>query len=211
MAAQAGLDDLLKLTKIVPVIVVDRVEDAVPLAEALVAGGLPILEVTLRTPAALDAMAAMTKVAGAIVGAGTVHTGEQLKRVEGLGARFAVSPGATERLLEAADASSVPLLPGVATVSEGMALVERGYRFAKFFPAEAAGGANYLKSIGSPLPQLKFCPTGGVTPGNLKSYLSLPNVVCAGGSWMCAAADVNAGKFDAIRRAAAEAVAAANS
>ena len=209
MTAQAGLDALIKQTRIIPVIVVDRLSDAVPLAEALVAGGLPVLEVTLRTPVALEAMAAMAKVKGAIVGAGTVLTPEQLRQVEDLGARFAVSPGATDRLLDAAAASSVPLLPGVATVSEGMALVERGYRFAKFFPAEAAGGANYLKSIASPLPQLKFCPTGGVTPGNVKTYLSLSNVVCAGGSWMCTAAQVQAGDFEGIRKAAAEAVLAA--
>lgn len=209
MTAQAGLDALLKQTRIIPVIVVDRLADAVPLAEALVAGGLPVLEVTLRTPVALDAMAAMAKVKGAIVGAGTVLTPAQLRQVEGLGARFAVSPGATAKLLDAAAESSVPLLPGVATVSEGMALVERGYRFAKFFPAEAAGGVNYLKSIASPLPQLKFCPTGGVTPANVKTYLALPNVVCAGGSWMCTAAQVQAGDFEAIRKAAAEAVAAA--
>jgi 2-dehydro-3-deoxyphosphogluconate aldolase/(4S)-4-hydroxy-2-oxoglutarate aldolase len=176
---------VLDLAPVVPVVVVDDLADAVPLARALVAGGLPAIEVTLRTPVALDAIRAIAgEVQGAVVGAGTVITPEQVGEVVAAGARFLVSPGWTDGLLEAMRASGVPFLPGVSTTSEVVALLERGVREMKFFPAEAAGGTAYLKALAAPLPQARFCPTGGVTPASAPDYLALPNVACVGGSWM---------------------------
>jgi 2-dehydro-3-deoxyphosphogluconate aldolase/(4S)-4-hydroxy-2-oxoglutarate aldolase len=176
---------VLDLAPVVPVVVVDDLADAVPLARALVAGGLPAIEVTLRTPVALDAIRAIAgEVQGAVVGAGTVITPEQVGEVVAAGARFLVSPGWTDGLLEAMRASGVPFLPGVSTTSEVVALLERGVREMKFFPAEAAGGTAYLKALAAPLPQARFCPTGGVTPASAPDYLALPNVGCVGGSWM---------------------------
>lgn len=169
---------------IIPVLVIEDVAHAAPLARALVAGGLPALEVTLRTPCALDAIRAMAAVPGGIVGAGTLLTPDDIRAAKAAGAQFGVSPGATSRLIAASVEIGLPLLPGAATASEVMALWEQGYDMLKFFPAEAAGGAPALKSIGGPIPQVSFCPTGGITPENAASYLALPNVICAGGSWV---------------------------
>ena len=183
--AASGLAAILAVAPVVPVVIVETIEDAVPLARALVQGGLPVIEVTLRTPIALDAVRAIAaEVEDAIVGVGTVLDPAQLAASERAGARFAVSPGHTPRLLDAAAQSNLPLLPGIATASEAIALIERGYAFAKFFPAEPAGGHAYLSALASPLPQLRFCPTGGITPESAPRYLALPNVVCVGGSWM---------------------------
>jgi len=176
---------VLDLAPVVPVVVIEDAADAVPLARALVAGGLPAIEVTLRTPAALDAVRAIAaEVPEAVVGTGTVVTPEQVTASVAAGARFLVSPGWTDVLLDAMRASGVPFLPGVSTVSEVVALLERGVREMKFFPAQAAGGTAYLKSLAGPLPQARFCPTGGIGPANAPDYLSLPNVGCVGGTWM---------------------------
>jgi len=182
--ASAAAYAICKRAPIVPVLVVHDALHARPLAEALVAGGLPALEVTLRTDVALEVIAEMAKVEGGVVGAGTLLTPDDVKRAVDAGATFGVSPGATDKLLQAAEDLGLPMLPGAATASEAMRLYERGYDMLKFFPAEAAGGAPFLKSLSSPLPQVRFCPTGGVSPANAESYLSLPNVVCAGGSWV---------------------------
>ncbi|MFK7761776.1 MAG: bifunctional 4-hydroxy-2-oxoglutarate aldolase/2-dehydro-3-deoxy-phosphogluconate aldolase [Roseobacter sp.] len=187
---------------IVPVLVVKDASTARPLAEALVAGGLPALEITLRTPAALDAIAAMADVPGGIVGAGTLVTPEDVRAAKAAGATFGVSPGATDEILDACEAEGLPLLPGAATASEAMRLLARGYDMLKFFPAEASGGAPALKAIGAPLPQISFCPTGGVSPTNAMSYLSLINVVCAGGSWVAPGNLVDAGDWAAIEELA---------
>ncbi|MEU0445036.1 bifunctional 4-hydroxy-2-oxoglutarate aldolase/2-dehydro-3-deoxy-phosphogluconate aldolase [Streptomyces tendae] len=198
---------VLDLAPVVPVVVVDDLADAVPLARALVAGGLPAIEVTLRTPVALDAIRAIAgEVPGAVVGAGTVITPEQVADVVAAGARFLVSPGWTDVLLEAMRASGVPFLPGVSTTSEVVALLERGVREMKFFPAEAAGGTAYLKALAAPLPQARFCPTGGISPASAPEYLALPNVGCVGGSWMLpkdAVADGDWGRVEALAREAA--------
>ncbi|AUQ73363.1 bifunctional 4-hydroxy-2-oxoglutarate aldolase/2-dehydro-3-deoxy-phosphogluconate aldolase [Phaeobacter piscinae] len=191
--------EICQLAPIVPVLVVHDVAHARPLAEALVAGGLPALEVTLRTPAALDVIAEMATVKGGVVGAGTLITPEDVTRAVAAGAQFGVSPGATDTLLDAAEAAGLPMLPGAATASEAMRLLDRGYDMLKFFPAEASGGAPALKAIGAPLPQISFCPTGGVSPDNANSYLSLSNVVCAGGSWVAPAKLIEAGDWDGIR------------
>ena len=169
---------------VVPVLIVHDAATAAPLAGALIAGGLPALEVTLRTPAALDAIRAMAAVPGGIVGAGTLLTPADVHAAKAAGARFGVSPGATDALLAACEAEDLPLLPGAATATEAMRLLERGYDMLKFFPAEASGGAPALKALASPLPQITFCPTGGVSPSNAPDYLSLPNVACVGGSWV---------------------------
>ena len=190
------------LAPIVPVIVVENVKDARPLAEALVAGGLPMLEVTLRTAAALDAISVMAEIAGGVVGAGTLITPEDVRAAKQAGAQFGVSPGATDELLAACEAEDLPLLPGAATASEAMQLLARGYDMLKFFPAEASGGTAALKAIGAPLPQIMFCPTGGVSPSNAKAYLSLPNVVCAGGSWVAPNDLIKAGKWSEIENLA---------
>ena len=197
--------EICELAPIVPVLVVHDVAHARPLAEALVAGGLPALEVTLRTPAALDVISEMAKVEGGVVGAGTLLTPDDVKAAKDAGAQFGVSPGATDKLLDAAEAEGLPMLAGAATASEAMALLERGYSMLKFFPAEASGGAPALKSLASPLPQISFCPTGGVSPSNAESYLSLPNVVCAGGSWVAPIDMVKSGDWAGIEALAKEA------
>ena len=197
--------EICALAPIIPVIVVDELDHAVPLAKALVAGGLPVLEVTLRTPVALDAIRAMSEVDGGVVGAGTLVTPDDVRAAKEAGAKFGVSPGATDALLDACEADDLPLLPGAATASEAMRLLARGYDMLKFFPAEASGGAPALKSIGAPLPQISFCPTGGVSPENAQSYLSLPNVVCAGGSWVVPKAAMQAGEWGEIERLAKDA------
>ncbi|MFF0299139.1 bifunctional 4-hydroxy-2-oxoglutarate aldolase/2-dehydro-3-deoxy-phosphogluconate aldolase [Streptomyces sp. NPDC004562] len=201
------MTSVLDLAPVVPVVVVDDPSDAVPLARALVAGGLRSIEVTLRTPAALDAIRAVADaVPDAVVGAGTVLTPEQVTRSVEAGARFLVSPGWTDALLDAMRASGVPYLPGVSTASEVVALLERGVRELKFFPAEAAGGTAYLRSLYGPLPQVRFCPTGGIGPDSAPDYLALPNVACVGGSWMLPADAVAArdwGRVEALAREAA--------
>lgn len=183
---------------VVPVITVHSVADAVPLAKALVAGGLPALEVTLRTPVALDAISEMAKVEGAIAGAGTLITADDVKRAKDAGATFGVSPGATDALLDAVLDLDLPTLPGAATASEAMALAARGFTIQKFFPAGAAGGAPFLKGLGAPLPQIQFCPTGGVSLANAPEYLALPNVICVGGSWVVPDDLIKAGDWDGI-------------
>ncbi|MBO9398176.1 bifunctional 4-hydroxy-2-oxoglutarate aldolase/2-dehydro-3-deoxy-phosphogluconate aldolase [Shimia sp. R9_2] len=203
--ASAQARDICNAAPIVPVLVVENASDAKPLAEALVAGGLPALEVTLRTPAALDVIRAMAEVPGGMVGAGTLLTPADVKAAKEAGATFGVSPGATDTLIAACEAEGLPLLPGAASASEAMALLERGYDMLKFFPAEAAGGAKFLGSLASPLPQVSFCPTGGVNPQNAGDYLSLPNVVCAGGSWVAPSKLVKAGAWDEIEALAKEA------
>lgn len=190
--------EICALAPIVPVIVVEDVAHARPLAEALIAGGLPALEVTLRTPVALDAIRAMAQVSGGRVGAGTLVTPEDVRAAKEAGATFGVSPGATDELLDACEAYELPLLPGAATASEAMRLLARGYDMLKFFPAEASGGAPALKAIGAPLPQISFCPTGGVSPDNANTYLSLANVVCAGGSWVAPKELVANGRWSEI-------------
>ncbi|MGW4868184.1 bifunctional 4-hydroxy-2-oxoglutarate aldolase/2-dehydro-3-deoxy-phosphogluconate aldolase [Streptomyces chartreusis] len=201
------MTSVLDLAPVVPVVVIDDPSDAVPLARALVAGGLPAIEVTLRTPAALEGIGAVADaVPDAVVGAGTVITPEQVKLAVTAGARFLVSPGWTDLLLEAMRASGVPYLPGVSTTSEVVALLERGVREMKFFPAEAAGGTAYLKSLNGPLPQARFCPTGGIGPATAPDYLALPNVGCVGGSWMLPADAIAArdwGRVEALAREAA--------
>lgn len=200
--ASAQAREICELAPIVPVLVVHDVAHARPLAEALVAGGLPALEVTLRTPAALDVIAEMAKVEGGVVGAGTLLTPADVKAAKAAGAKFGVSPGATDTLLSAAEEEGLAMLPGAATSSEAMALLERGYSMLKFFPAEASGGAPALKSFASPLPQISFCPTGGVSSSNASDYLSLPNVVCAGGSWVAPTDLVQAGDWAGIEELA---------
>ena len=190
--------DLCRRAPVIPVIVIDDAAQAAPLARALVAGGLSVLEVTLRTPAALDAIREMAKVEGGIVGAGTVLNAADIAAAQSAGARFAVSPGATDTLLSDCEAAGLPLLPGAATATEAMRLLERGYDMQKFFPAEAAGGVAALRAIGGPLPRIGFCPTGGIGPDNAVDYLSLPNVPCVGGSWVAPSAPIEAGDWGAI-------------
>ncbi|WP_404402237.1 bifunctional 4-hydroxy-2-oxoglutarate aldolase/2-dehydro-3-deoxy-phosphogluconate aldolase [Pelagibacterium halotolerans] len=205
----ATLTSILTAAPVVPVIIHDDVSTARALAEALVAGGLPNLEVTLRTPNALKVIAEMAKVEGAVVGSGTVRDLDTMKASVDAGCRFMVSPGAPVKLLEDAETIGIPLLPGIASPTEAMAASLMGYSYLKFFPAEAMGGAPVLKAFASPLPDLKFCPTGGISLANAKTYLSLPNVVCVGGSWVVPGDKVAAGDFDGIKALAAEAAALA--
>ncbi len=195
------------LAPIVPVLVVEDASSAADLAQALIKGGLPALEVTLRTPAALDVIREMAQVEGGAVGAGTLLTPDDVAAAKDAGATFGVSPGATDKVLDAANEADLPMLPGAATASEVMLLLEKGYTIQKFFPAEANGGAPALKAIGAPIPQVQFCPTGGVSLANANSYLSLSNVVCAGGSWVAPKNLVNAQDWDGITKLAAEAAA----
>lgn len=184
-ARQRDLDAMLALAPVVAVVVIERVEDAVPLARALVAGGIRAIEVTLRTPVAPEAIRAIAdEVDRACVGAGTVLRPGDFVVAKQAGARFNVSPGSTDTLLAAADGIDVPWLPGAATASEALALFERGYRLQKFFPAAAVGGVEHLRSLAGPLPGIRFCPTGGIDAANAARYLALPNVVCVGGSWL---------------------------
>ena len=193
---------------VVPVVVLEDAADAVPLARALVTGGLTAIEVTLRTPAALDAIRAIAHdVPEAVVGAGTVLTPDHVAAARAAGARFLVSPGWTDRLLNALRGSGLPFLPGVSTASEALGLLERGVTDMKFFPAEAAGGTAYLRSLASPLPGARFCPTGGIDADRAPDYLALPNVGCVGGTWMVPAAAVRDHAWDEVtalsRKAAA--------
>lgn len=197
---------ILKGQPVLPVLTIERLADAVPLAKALMRGGLPAIEVTLRTRHALDAIRLIADDAPeVIVGAGTVLNALQYQEATAAGARFVVSPGATQELIDAANLSEAPFLPGVATPSEAMAMLEEGLTMMKFFPAGPAGGASYLKSLASPLPNAMFCPTGGVSLENAESYLSLPNVVCVGGSWVAPAKLVEERDWQAIEQLAADA------
>ena len=209
MAQSAATREIASRAPIIPVLVLDDAASAAALAHALVAGGLTALEVTLRTPAALDAIRAMADVAGGIVGAGTLLSPDDIRAAKDAGARFGVSPCATPRLIAASIEIGLPLLPGAATASEVMVLWEQGYDMMKFFPAEAAGGSPALKAIGAPIPQVSFCPTGGITPANAPSYLALPNVICAGGSWVAPKNIIATGDWAGITALAAAAAALA--
>ena len=198
----------LKLQPVVPVLIVEDAKTAVPLARALVAGGLKAIEITLRTDAALEAVRLVAQeVEGAVVGAGTILNAAHYAAAVDAGSQFIVSPGTTQELLDVARSSDIPLLPGAATASEVMALREEGYKVLKFFPAEQAGGAAYLKALSSPLAGTLFCPTGGISLKNAMDYLSLPNVVCVGGSWVAPKELVSAGDWAGITKLASEAAA----
>ena len=199
--------EICALAPVIPVLVVEDAGSAADLARALVKGGLPALEVTLRTPAALDVIREMATVDGGVVGAGTLLTPEDVERAVEAGAKFGVSPGATDRIIDACRANSLPLLPGAATATEAMVLLEQGFTVQKFFPAEANGGVPALKAIGAPIPQVKFCPTGGVSLKNARDYLGLSNTLCVGGSWVAPADKVTARDWDAIEALAREAAA----
>ena len=195
------------LAPIIPVLVIKDAAHAVPLARALVAGGLPVLEVTLRTPCALEAIRAMAEVPGGVVGAGTLLTPADVTAAKAAGARFGVSPGLTEPLVRACQDEGLALLPGCVTASEVMRAMDWGYSTLKFFPAESSGGAAAVKALGGPLPQVGFCPTGGISLKNARDYLSLPNVLCAGGSWVAPEAMMIADDWAGIEALAAEAAA----
>jgi 2-dehydro-3-deoxyphosphogluconate aldolase/(4S)-4-hydroxy-2-oxoglutarate aldolase len=191
--------ELLRSARVIPVLTIERVEDAVPLARALVAGGVRVLEMTLRTPVAIDAAKAIiAEVPDAVVGIGTVLNAADLARAKALGARFVVSPGATPELLDAAAAGDLPFMPGIATASELMQALARGFSLVKFFPAEQSGGIGALRALGGPFPQARFCPTGGVGEANAATWLAEPNVVVVGGSWLCPAADIRSGNWSGI-------------
>lgn len=194
------------MAPVIPVLTIERVTDAVPLARALVKGGLPVLEVTLRTEAGLDAVGEIARqVAGAVVGVGTVLEPVQMRKARDIGARFAVSPGCSEALVTAAEAAGLPYLPGIQTVSEAMCLWEKGFRLLKYFPADAAGGPTWLRAVAAPLAGLSFCPTGGITADTVGGYLALPNVACVGGSWVAPKGAVADGDWEKIERLAAAA------
>jgi 2-dehydro-3-deoxyphosphogluconate aldolase/(4S)-4-hydroxy-2-oxoglutarate aldolase len=197
--------DLLSISPVVPVVVLDSAADAVPLARALARGGVRIMEITLRTPAGIEAIERVAaEVPETTVGAGTVTTPEEVAAAVKAGAQFIVTPGATDRLLAAALDTGLPLLAGANTLTEILRLREHGQQAVKFFPAEASGGAAYLKAVAGPVPDVSFCPTGGIGPANAARYLALPNVGCVGGSWLTPAAAVRAGDWAAIERLAGE-------
>jgi len=201
-----SISDLMSRAPVVPVLTIDRVEDALPLGAALVKGGLPVLEITLRTAAALPAISAMTAaLPDAIIGAGTVTSFADLKTAQDAGAAFIVSPGWSQELSEAALQRDIPILPGVATASEVMAAAAAGFDRLKFFPAEAMGGVATLKAFAGPFAKVKFCPTGGVSPANVASYLALANVICVGGSWVAPQAAIDNGDWVQIEKLAAAA------
>jgi 2-dehydro-3-deoxyphosphogluconate aldolase/(4S)-4-hydroxy-2-oxoglutarate aldolase len=205
LQSSADAARICALAPIVPVLVVDDAATAADLAAALIKGGLPALEVTLRTDAALDAIREMAQVDGGAVGAGTLLTPDDVHAAVDAGATFGVSPGATDKVLDAAIEAGLAMLPGAATASEVMVLLEKGYSIQKFFPAEANGGAAALKAIGAPIPQVQFCPTGGITMANAEAYLSMPNVICAGGSWVAPQQLVAAQDWNAVTALATEA------
>lgn len=198
MAASIECQRICGLGPVIPVLEVNDASKAADLAKALITGGLPVLEVTLRTPDALDAISAMADVPGGVVGAGTLLTPADVKAAKKAGATFGVSPGATDILLQACEDEGLPLLPGASTASEVMHLLERGYTMQKFFPAEASGGAPAIKALSGPFPQVQFCPTGSVTPKNALDYLRLDNVTCVGGSWVAPKGLVAAADWKAI-------------
>ena len=207
MTKSARAREICQMAPVIPVIVIEDAADAAPMAEALIAGGLPVLEVTLRTAAALDAIKAMAQVPGGVVGAGTALAPRDIAASKAAGAQFIVSPGSTDTLLAAADDQDISILPGTVTASEVMSCLEKGYDMLKFFPANTSGGAPALKNFSSPLPQATFCPTGGISPSNAADYLSLPNVVCVGGSWVVAPDLVKAKNWARIEELAREAAA----
>jgi 2-dehydro-3-deoxyphosphogluconate aldolase/(4S)-4-hydroxy-2-oxoglutarate aldolase len=201
------IKEIMNISPLMPVMVINNADHAVPLAKALVKGGLKVLEITLRTEAALESIRRIkAEVPDAIVGAGTIINEETLNAAIEAGAEFIVSPGTTSSLADAALKTGVPFLPGVSTPGEALSLYEKGITEMKFFPAEAAGGVPMLKSIGAPIPQITFCPTGGVNQKNVKEYYSLKNVAVVGGSWMCAANLVDSENWDEITRLSAEAI-----
>jgi 2-dehydro-3-deoxyphosphogluconate aldolase/(4S)-4-hydroxy-2-oxoglutarate aldolase len=200
-------EEIFKQGPVVPVLVIDNVEDAVPIAKALLDGGINVLEVTLRTKAAMDVIRTIAKeVPEAYIGAGTVTTREELKAVTEAGAKFAISPGLTADLLQAGKEGSIPLIPGISNISDLMKAKDAGYDHLKFFPAEAAGGVNAIKSIGGPFPNIVFCPTGGISIKNYKEYLALPNVKCCGGSWLAPSDAIKNKQWSVITDLAKEAV-----
>lgn len=200
------IGEILESAPVVPVLVIHALEQAVPLARALVAGGLKVLEVTLRTPVALDAVAAIAEaVPEATLGVATLTRPEQFVQAADRGARFAVSPGLTRVLLNASEQAEMPYLPGVFTPSEVMAARDVGFEYLKLFPAQQAGGTGMLEALASPFPDLKFCPTGGIDAGSFREYLALPNVISVGGDWFAPAAAVAAGDWDTVTRLAREA------
>ena len=204
-----SFEQLLGATRVVPVITIDDAESAVALAGALVAGGLPVLEVTLRTDAGLEAIARIAAaVPEAVVGAGTVTTPAQLHAARAAGARFIVSPGCTDALAQAAAQAGGAFLPGAATASEVLRLLERGITTMKFFPAQSSGGVAAIRALAGPFPQVSFCPTGGIDLERAGAYLALPNVICVGGSWMVAPELISARDWPRVTALAAEAVAA---
>jgi 2-dehydro-3-deoxyphosphogluconate aldolase/(4S)-4-hydroxy-2-oxoglutarate aldolase len=206
-STQQKLAGLFKQALVIPVLTIERLEDAVPLARALVAGGVRTLEVTLRTPVAIEAAKAMiAEVPEAIVGIGTIVSAADLSQAERLGARFGISPGATPELLQAAAQSRLPFAPGVATASELMQALAHGFDLVKFFPAEQAGGIKGLRALGGPFPQVRFCPTGGIGDGNAASWLAEPNVAAVGGSWLCPPAEIRAGNWSGITAMCARAM-----
>lgn len=202
--------ELFAMGPVVPVLVIENVEDAVPIAQALIAGGIKVLEVTLRTANALAVIKEIaSKVPEAMVGSGTVTNPETLQQSIDAGAKFALSPGMTTELLAAAKKSSIPLIPGISSISELMKGIDAGFDHFKFFPAEAAGGAKTIKSVSGPFPNVRFCPTGGINLGNMGNYLSLSNVSCIGGSWLVPDETVKNKDWAAITEITKKAVAAA--
>jgi 2-dehydro-3-deoxyphosphogluconate aldolase / (4S)-4-hydroxy-2-oxoglutarate aldolase len=198
-AKQETLAALFRPAQVIPVLTIERLEDAVPLAKALVAGGVRVLEVTLRTPVAIPAAKAiMAGVPEAIVGIGTILNAGDLARAEALGVKFGISPGATPELLKAAAASELPFAPGIATASELMQALAHGFNLVKFFPAEQSGGISALRALAGPFPDARFCPTGGIGEANARVWLSEPNVVAVGGSWLCPAAEIRSGNWAGI-------------
>ena len=197
--AQENFAALLRSAVVIPVLTIDRLEDAVPLARALVAGGVRVLEVTLRTPVAIEsARAIVAEVPEAVVGIGTILNADDLARAQALGASFGISPGATPDLLKAAAASGLPFAPGIATASELMQALAHGFNLLKFFPAEQSGGIRAIRALAGPFPDVRFCPTGGVGEANAAAWLAEPNVVAVGGSWLCPAADIRSGNWAGI-------------
>lgn len=199
--------EVMRQGPVVPVMVIHKLEHAVPLANALLAGGIRVLEITLRTPVAMESIRVLRReVPDAIVGAGTVTRGEELDAVAAAGAVFAISPGLTAELLDAANRGPIPLIPGIATISELMTGMARGYDHFKFFPAEAAGGVRMVQAIAGPFPRITFCPTGGITFANYREYLALDNVACVGGSWVAPQGAMDQGDWARITALAREAV-----
>jgi 2-dehydro-3-deoxyphosphogluconate aldolase/(4S)-4-hydroxy-2-oxoglutarate aldolase len=196
---QEKLAALFKQAVVIPVLTIERLEDAVPLAKALVAGGVRVLEITLRTPVAIAAaQAIIANVPEAVVGIGTILNADDLARAEAIGAKFGISPGATPDLLKAAAASALPFAPGIATASDLMQALAHGFELVKFFPAEPSGGIKALRALAGPFPDARFCPTGGIGEANAVAWLAEPNVLAVGGSWLCPAADIRSGNWAGI-------------
>ena len=204
---QENLATLFEQATVIPVLTIDRLEDAVPLARALVAGGVRTLEVTLRTPVAIEAARAMiSDVPDAIVGIGTILSPDDLARAKALGAKFGISPGATPELLKAAAAGDLPFAPGIATASDLMQALAQGFDLVKFFPAEQSGGIKALRALAGPFPNVRFCPTGGIGEANAAAWLAEPNVLAVGGSWLCPASDIRSGNWAGISAMCARAM-----